>query len=330
MKPDRKLLISGVILAIVFCVLALGELAFGSVSLSLSRIIGGLTGADKTAGIIIIDLRLPRLFAAILAGAGLAVAGLLLQTVTGNELCAPSIIGVNSGAGLFVMAFICLFPMLWRWLPFAAFLGALTATGIIIFTVRFENGIERKSSLILVGVAVSSVMSAGISFLSVRFPEALPSYTAFSVGGFSGITMNMLPIPAIIITLGTIAAIIFAPKTGLLRLGDETAATLGVNVKATRSLAVIISSALCAAVVSFAGLLGFVGLVVPNIIRMLFGSRLRVNIIFSVGFGAALTLFSDILGRTIFAPGELPAGIIMAFIGAPFFIYLIVRKRRHV
>ena len=254
---------------------------------------------------------------------------MLLQTVTNNELCAPSIIGVNAGAGFFVMLTLCLFPMLWKLLPMAAFLGALLTAFAVLSVTRLNGNRTQKTTLVLAGVALSSLLNAGISFLSLKYPDTLSSYTAFSVGGFSGVQMKQLGIPSAFIAILFLIALFAAPKIHMLCLGDEAAASLGVNVRRIRNLSVIIASGLCAAVVSFAGLLGFAGLIVPHIVRRIYGGGLRAQLCLSSMFGALIVALSDLIGRIIFSPWELPAGIIMAFIGAPFFLYLIVRRKKH-
>lgn len=312
---------------VLFFISVLAAVAFGSTSLSLQRIFDALSGNDKTARIIILHLRLPRIFAASLAGIGLASAGSLLQAVTDNELCAPNIIGVNSGAGFFMMLMLCCFPSLWMLQPAASFTGALIASFLVVAISSAGGGRDRRSTVILAGVAISSLFSAGISFLSIKFPDVLSSYTAFSVGGFSGVTFKQLILPSAVILLCLILAMIIAPRLDILALGDDVAGTLGVSVTRLRIITVILSSALCASVVSFAGLLGFVGLIVPHIVRRMIGGSLRGRLPYTAISGAVLVVVADLLGRTLFAPGELPAGILMAFIGAPFFIYLLLRKR---
>lgn len=314
--------------AVLLIISLLCGLAFGSVTISLQRMLDALAGNDHTAYVILFRLRLPRVLAAALAGAALAVAGCLLQTVTDNDLCAPNIIGVNSGAGLAVMVILCCFPMLWSLQPIAAFIGALCATLLVLSVSYASKNYERKSTVVLAGAAISALLNAGISFLSIKYPDALTSYAAFSVGGFSGVSASKLYLPAAMTAICIAAAFAIAPKLELLCLGDDAASLLGVSVRAVRITAVIIASAMCAAAVSFAGLLGFVGLVVPHIARRIAGPGLRLRIFCSCFFGACLVVFSDLVGRTLFSPGELPAGIIMAFIGAPFFIYLLLRKRK--
>jgi len=317
------LLFSGGLLA-----LAAAALSFGSVRLSFAQLLEALREPQSTAGIIVLGLRLPRMLGAALAGAALAAAGTLLQAVTGNELCAPNIIGVNSGAGFVVILLLCFAPQLWRWLPLGAFVGALGATALVMGLAFSGGGHSGGSTIVLAGVAVSSILSAGVSFLSLRYPDVLSSYMAFNVGGFAGITLEELQLPALMIGAALLGAQALTPKLNLLCLGDEIAATLGIGVKSLRLLTLVLAACLCGAAVSFAGLLGFVGLIVPHIVKRLAGSDLRVTLGLSVLFGAGLVILSDCVGRVAFAPTELPAGILMALLGAPFFLYLLMKRRR--
>lgn len=328
MSEKRKNAVIGISLAALLAAVMLCGLAFGSVNLTLRRIFDAISGNDNTAYIILFRLRLPRVLAAALAGIALSAAGFLLQTVTDNDLCAPNIIGVNSGAGLAVMMILCRFPTLWQLQPAAAFIGALSATLFVLFLSSLSSSYEKKSTVVLAGVAVSSVFSAGISFLSIKYPDALSSYAAFSVGGFSDIAAGQLAVPAVMTAACLAASLIIAPKLELLCLGDDGARSLGVPVRAVRLTAIILASAMCAAAVSFAGLLGFVGLIVPHIVRRLTRSGLRLRLVHASLCGAIIVVLSDLAGRTLFAPGELPAGIIMAFIGAPFFICLLIGRRK--
>ncbi|MGM9552124.1 MAG: FecCD family ABC transporter permease [Clostridia bacterium] len=302
-------------------------LCTGSVKMNIRDLVEGFTRKDEALYIILTKIRLPRVLGASLAGWALAVAGCVLQAVTNNPLCAPNIIGVNSGAGFAVILTLCLFPSLWMIVPLAAFVGALLSTGVVM-GVSFAGG--RKTStgtIVLSGVAVSSILSGGISFLSLRYPDVLTSYTAFSVGGFSDVALKDILLPFVIVLLSTVVLQIMAAKINLLCLGDEIAKNLGVNVKRVRIISIIFSAALCAAAVSFAGLLGFVGLIVPNAVRKICGNDNRYNILFSALAGAIIVIFSDWAGRFFFAPTELPAGIIMSFLGAPFFLYLLLKGR---
>lgn len=318
-------------LAVTFLVtVTVFSVTLGSVHLGFNEIVSGIMGTSETESIIIRNLRLPRILGSLLAGASLSSAGLILQCVTNNPLCAPNIVGINSGAGFAVMLMLCFVPTAWALLPVSAFFGAFLTT-ITIMAIAFSSHTGRsETALVLTGVAISSLLSSGISFLSLKYPEILSSYTAFSVGGFSGIQLKELLIPAIITAIALLSAQILASKMTLLYLGDDLASSLGVNVKILRIFSLILASLLCASAVSFAGLLGFVGLIVPHISRKLIGCDLKTALPFTAICGATLTTASDLLGRTLFTPSELPAGIIMSLIGAPFFLYLLVTRRDHV
>ena len=294
-------------------------LGMGSVKLD----IGALLRGEETESVILLSLRLPRVLGAALAGAALAPAGLILQAATGNDLAAPNVVGVNTGAGLGVMMILCLWPGKWALLPLAAFCGALAAAGIVLFLSAGKS----RSTVLLAGVAVSAMGNAVISFLSLRFPDALVSYTGFTAGGFSGVRWRELPIPASVIFLALIAGWLLLPRLERLSLGDEAAYGLGIRVKLVRALSLVTASALCASAVSYAGLLGFVGLMVPHILRKLgFGGGRRA-LFPNFLAGATLTVLADLGGRVLFAPTELPAGILTAAIGAPFFLWLLIRGR---
>ncbi len=327
-KTERKRAVLYPLLALLCILLALAGLCLGSVRLRPGELAAVLTGGGtKEAETILLGLRLPRVLAAGLAGVGLAVAGVLLQTVTGNGLCAPNIVGINAGAGFAVLLLSCLLPQCWYLLPEAAFLGAVSTAAVVLGVAFAGTGRLSRTTLVLAGVAVSALMNAGSSALVLRFPDAAANYGAFSVGGFRGVALRSLAIPAAIILSGLALTLLLAPRLELLLLGDELAAALGVNVRMLRLCAVLLASALSAAVVSYAGLLGFVGLAVPHIARLLSGHTLRRCVPAAALVGFALVIAADLAGRLLFAPSELPAGIITAAIGAPFFLWLLLRRR---
>lgn len=322
-ERKKYIILYTVSFALLVLSVALG-LMFGSVKLSFSQILHELANN----GVIVCGIRLPRVLGAALAGTALACAGLILQCVTANELCAPNIVGINAGAGFFVILILSIFPSAWNFIPLSAFCGAL-CTALTVLAISYSGNSHIGTTLVLAGVAISSILNAAISFLSLRFPDVLSSYTAFSVGGFSGLELDELAIPAIIIGISLICAQILSPKLSLLCLSDAVASSLGVKVRTLRFASVVIASALCAAAVSFAGLLGFVGLIVPHIVRQTAGEDMRYNLPLCALCGAALVILSDLVGRVIFKPTELPAGIIMALIGAPFFLFLLLKKKVH-
>lgn len=303
------------------------SLRFGSVRFSVKEFASALARKQGYENLtaILYYFRLPRLMAAVIAGAGLSVSGLLLQNLTGNALAGPNIIGVNAGAGFFVIAGMYFMEKSFYLTPAFAFAGAFLATVfILLISLRARH---MKSSIVLAGVAVSSLLSAGISLLSLLDTDILALYNDFAVGGIADVKAEKLYIPSAVIALGIIAAVILSSDVDALTLGDSIARSMGVHAGRTRFVAAIIASACAGAVVSFAGLLGFVGLMVPHIAKRLFTGRTRPAILFSTLLGACLVLASDLAGRCLFRGTEIPVGIIMAAIGVPFFLWLIIGRR---
>ena len=309
-------------------VLMLAAVLFGSTRLSLGELLQALDAGDREspAWRIFFHVRLPRMLAGALCGSGLAVAGAVLQVVLNNSLAGPNIIGVNAGAGFAMVLAMCLFPMAYRWLPLMAFAGAFACTLLIVLIARRAGG--SRVTIVLAGVAVSTLLSAATSLLRLRYPDLAVSYTYFSVGGVSGVTFSQLMLPAVLILVVFFAAMLLAGRLNLLCLGDHLVHSLGVRAKLLRTLALVFASASAAAAVSFAGLLGFVGLMIPHISRRLTGtSDVRRLLPAAALLGGTLVVLSDLLGRVLFAPSEIPAGIITALLGAPFFFVLLLQRR---
>lgn len=323
-EPHKTLL-----LFVLLIITVIAAVLCGSVHMSYESLIGGILKKDgfETESIILYSLRLPRVTGAILAGTGLSCSGVLLQAVTGNKLASPNIIGVNAGAGFTVILLMAFFPAAVSLMPFAAFAGAFAATCFIL--VLSSKISFTKSSVILSGVAVTALLNAGISFISYYDTDLFSFYKSFSVGGLSAVVHENLRVPAIIIFLSIFLSLFLSSRIDTLCLGDSLAGSLGVNVKLLRLSCLALASALAGSVVSFAGLLGFVGLVIPHIAKKLAPGDTFTLIINSSLSGAILVLLSDLAGRTLLSPTEIPVGIIMSFIGAPFLFYLLTGGRKH-
>ena len=299
----------------------------GSSSVSLGELVAWVTGGDvsSSAKSILVNVRLPRVLAALLAGAALAVAGAIIQAVLDNPLASPNIIGINSGAGLFVLIAASVFPSA-LWLPpLAAFAGAL-ATALIIFGISLGANTSRLT-VVLAGIAITTVFGAGMNAILIVNPDAYVGSSMFLVGGLSGVLMDDLGWPALYIIAGLAVAILSAGKLNIMALGDETAHALGMHVEACRLALLALAAVLAGAAVSFAGLLGFVGLIIPHLVRFFAGHDNRWVLPLSAVTGAVFVVVCDLLARVIFAPYEVPVGILMAFLGGPFFIYLILKNR---
>lgn len=316
------------VLAAAALIAAVISLCSGSQSLSLGQLWQVLcTGdTDSTTWRIFVYVRLPRTLACMLAGLALAVAGALIQGVLNNAMASPNVIGVNSGAGFFAIAAATLLPGVPGIMAVAAFLGALLTT-LFIYSLAAKAGLSRVT-LVLAGIAVSGILSAGIDTITLLYPDQVVGATGFMTGSFSGVALTSLWPAAAYIGAGFVLALFLAADLDLLQLGEETASSLGMRVGLVRFLCILASSLLAGAAVSFAGLLGFVGLLVPHAARRLVGGGNRFLLPASALLGMAFVLGCDSLGRVLFAPFELPVGILMSFLGGPFFLFLLLRQKR--
>lgn len=278
----------------------------------------------QTADQIVWNLRLPRALTGAMVGSNLAVAGAILQAVMRNPLADPHIIGISAGAGITGIAVLVLFPAMTYLMTPVAFLGAMAAAGAI-YALAWKNGIK-PVRIILAGVAVSAFLSAGISGILVFYSDRVHGALLWMVGGFSAASWNEAAVVAPYWCAGLLLALIGAYYLNVLQLGDDMARALGLNIELARVLLTAVAALLAASSVSVAGLLGFVGLVVPHMVRLLVGTNYSYIIPGSALLGMAVVTLSDTLARVIFAPVELPAGLIMAFIGAPFFLFLLRKE----
>lgn len=307
---------------------AVAGICFGSTVFSPREIWEGLFGTGEPNVAIILEyIRLPRVAAGVLAGAGLGISGVLLQTVTANELASPNIIGINSGAGLAVILMLSLFPRALSLLPVGAFIGAFGAS-LLILAVSSRFGSSR-SIILLIGIAVTALFNSAISFFSLLDEGILAEYNHFTVGSLRDVRMDDLIMPGILILLALSGALAISGRLGVLCMGDSAASALGIRVKQLRLWALVCAAASSAAVVSFAGLLGFIGLVVPHIARAQVGQNPKKMLVASSILGATVVVLADLLGRTLFVPSELPVGILMSMIGAPYFFIMLCRRKRY-
>ncbi|MDR1630436.1 MAG: iron ABC transporter permease [Oscillospiraceae bacterium] len=317
------------LLLVLLFVIILVSLAAGAANLSFSEFINALLHPreQNTQSQILWLIRMPRIAANVVCGASLAVSGLMVQTLLSNPLASPTLLGINSGAGLAVALCGAFLSLASGWTPAFAFGGAVLAS-LLIFAVSARTG-SRRGTILLAGVAIGSILSAGIDAVHTFYPESLAGYRSFMIGGFSGITWSALMPAVYYVAAGLAAATLFAGELDVFVLGDETAASLGMRVPLARGVILTVSSVLAGASVSVCGLLGFVGLMTPHLARRLCpaaGHRRLLPV--CALLGAVLVTFCDLLSRMIFAPYELPAGILLSFLGGPFFLYLLLRKKK--
>ena len=311
-------------------VLTLGAMALslcvGSQGVALPRLLAALRAGDPADPVrrIVLYVRLPRMAAGLCCGAAMAVAGALLQAVLNNAMASPNVIGVNAGAGFFALLAGVLLPQ--RAVPGAAFAGALV-TALLIYLLALRAGLAR-TTLGLAGLAVSGLHTAGVNTRRLLFPEGVTGADGFLIGGLSGVSLTAVGSALPYLAAGGVLALFLAPELNILALGEQTAASLGLPVGRTRLASILAAALLAGAAVSFAGLISFVGLLVPHIARRLVGVDHRVLLPACALLGAIFLLVCDTAARTLFAPYELPVGILLNVIGGVFFLYLLLGRKR--
>jgi len=319
----------GLVFVVSLCILAVLSvlaLRIGSVSYTPAEILESIFDPSSTIHTIIVNLRLPRVLLAAIVGMCLAAAGTLLQAVMQNPLADPGIIGVSSGASVAATVVFLVVPSWTSSLPVLAFLGAAVAC-LIIYLMAWKRGVE-PTRIILAGTAVNAMLGAVSSFLTLLNADNLQGVLSWMNGSMAAVSWADVRQLGIYGGIGLVLALLCIKPANALQLGDDMAKNLGLRVNGMRILLSGVGAFLAAATVSVVGMIGFVGLVVPHITRLLVGSNHRVMLPTGMVLGACVVLFADTLGRTIAAPMEIPLGIIMAILGGPFFLFLLRRGRK--
>lgn len=308
---------------------ALAALSIGAYPLPLPEVVASLLGGGgASAEIVVWNIRLPRVLGAMLVGAALAGAGASYQVLFRNPLVSPDILGVSSGAALGAVCGIFLsLPVIA--IQGFAFLGGLGAVGLVMLVASSVRGVDQTLVLVLTGVVMSALAGAATSLLKVMADpyDQLPAITFWLLGSLASTTREDLGpvLPAVI--LGLLPLVALRWRINLLSLGDDEARALGVDAPRLRLLVIAAATLITASVVAIAGVVGWVGLVIPHIARMIVGPSFSVLLPVAAILGAGYLLLVDTLCRTI-AIVEIPLGILTAVIGAPFFLYLLARGRR--
>lgn len=330
-KASKKLtLISIIALTVFFFSASFGDSFINPIKV-LQVLIGNGSDFDQ---LIIVDFRMPRIFIAAFAGMALAVAGAILQGIIKNPLASPDIIGISAGGGAAVVGFLAMFSdsnhsltVRIEWLPLAGFIGA-TIVGLIVYIFAWKDGVT-PTRLVLIGIGVSAFMQAITTMLMIIGPIYQASEAnKWITGSVKSADWNQVQIVVPLILILLLITFFITRQLNVQELGDDTAASLGQSVQKTRLFLLLLSSSLVASAISFAGAIGFVGLMAPHIARRIVGPSFGVLIPTSAAIGALLVMVADIIGRTAFNPLEVPAGVFTAAIGAPYFIYLLFRNPR--
>lgn len=315
-----------IVLPILLVIVSVGSLMIGQVSFSVSEVFSGIFSSEDTmARRIVWEIRIPRIITGIIVGVCLAISGSILQGVMQNPLADPGVIGITSGAGIMAVAVMVVFPGYIIYLPIAAFLGAFVAA-MIVYSLSVKKGGTSPMRIILVGVAINALCGAGTNALMILYSDRVQSVLPWLSGGLTGVGWVQFNMIIYYVIIAIILSMYAIKHIRIMRLGDEMASLLGHNVERSRFFLIVLSTLLAGIAVSVAGLIGFVGLVVPHILRLIIGGDHKYLIPASALAGGLLVVFADTIARTVFDPIEVPVGILLAFIGGPYFLYLIHRK----
>ena len=325
-----------VVLLVLLAVCLCAAMALGSRSIPLPKVWDVLSHFSSSSDSsnsdtdtrVIIDLRIPRALLGVIVGMALGCAGALIQGHTRNPLADPGILGVSAGAAFSVVASFAFFGVTGNVATtFWAFGGAICATALVFGLASVGKATASPLNLVLGGAALGAVLSSLTSGLVLTNNDNLNRMRFWTVGAIAGRDMNVVMVSAPVIVVALIAAFTTGPTLNLLNLGDDAATSLGVHVGRSRIVGVILIALLAGAATAAAGPIGFVGLVVPHVVRSITGPDYRWILPYSALTGAVLVLVADIVGRLIARPGEVEVGIVLAFVGAPFFIYLISHNK---
>ncbi len=303
------------------------SLAAGSRYVPINEVVTALIGTNSDSfTVTVVQARIPRMVFGIIAGGALGVSGALMQSITRNPIADPSILGVNTGASLFVVCGIAFFninlPSQYIWLALA---GAGITAVFVYAIASLGSGEMTPIKLALSGAATSMALSSLVSTVMLPKSHVMDEFRFWQVGSLSGASWEDILTMSPYLLAGFIIALVLIPSLNSLALGDEIATSLGVNTKLTRGMGTLAGVLLCGSTTALAGPIGFVGLMMPHLMRLLLGPDLKYIIPMSAIGGACLLTISDMIGRMIGSPGELEVGIVTAFLGAPFFI-IIARK----
>jgi len=286
-------------------------------------------GATSNDAVVVLDQRLPRTVIGILAGAALAVAGTLMQGLTRNPLADPGLFGVNAGASVAVLTAITVFGITrasgFVWFAFA---GAAAAAVVVAFVGARGPDAGNPARLALTGAAVTAGLTAVTTLILVTSVRAFDVFRYWQVGGLTARGLDTVALVVAPIAVGFVLALLCARGLDLLALGDRTAASLGHSVGRTRALGILATVLLSGGATAIAGPIVFVGLVVPHLVRGVVGGAHRRLMLVSAPLGAALLVLADVLGRVVAPPGEVQAGLVVAFLGAPMLIALVLRRKQ--
>ncbi len=345
LHKKTALMAAVVILTILLVVIAVLAVTVGPVPVPVEKVLAVLKDVlfhqttpdaySQSQYHIIWNIRMPRIVMSIVSGAGLAVSGTVMQAIVRNPIADPYILGVSSGASTGA-AIALLFPSVALFhggmsVTVMAFLGAMAAS-VVVYSLAYsrESRSINPTSLILAGTAIGAILSAITNLLifAAQNKDSISSIYYWQMGSLASSQWTDIPIPTIIVILGGSIILLYTKKMNLLMIGEEDAYALGLNIRSVRLVLMVCSSFMVAAIVANTGIIGFVGLMIPHIVRLIVGSDNTKVVPLSALVGAIFLILADTAARTAFGSTELPIGIVTAFTGAPFFLYL-MKKRKY-
>lgn len=326
-RLSKKIAVLGIVSIVCLLICMVLSITYGAVSVGYQNVINAIKGVGlDDYNTRVVFTRIPRMVFGVIAGASLSVSGVMMQAVTRNPIADPSILGVNTGASLFVVCGMSFFHITtgnqYIWL---AFLGASITAVFVYGLASLGHGGATPMKLALAGVAAGTALQSLVNTVMLPNGQVMDQFRFWQIGSIGGASWADIKLILPYFILGFVLAVFMASPLNTLALGDETAASLGVNVTLVRGLAALSGVLLCASTTALAGPIGFVGLMIPHLVRMLIGADMKILLPFSVIGGSCLLLIADLIGRILGRPGEIESGIITALIGAPVFI-LIIRK----
>ncbi len=329
-KLRQKQSFKMVMIALLGCLCVLSTivcLSVGSVKYSTGQVFNAVFHENAEARLIIWNVRLPRILCGGVVGICLSLAGCILQGVMRNHLASPSTIGVTSGASFVGYMMLLVFPQYYHMLPVGAIAGSFVTT-MLIYGLAYDKGVS-PVKMILSGLAVSAVFGAFNDMIKIFFAERLADASSFMIGSLNGTCWDdfflVLPYAAV----GVLICGFLPSRMNVLMLGDEMANTLGLRTERFRLFLIAVSSLLAGTSIAVAGMISFVGLIVPHIARLIVGSDYKYLFPTSVLMGYSFVVICDTVGRVILPVGNLSVSIVLSFIGAPFFLYLLRKKDKN-
>lgn len=337
-KDFNKRLIFTTIIILILLILSVVSITQGTVGINFEKIVDiilykfGINKVvywSKVEELIVWDLRFPRTILACVAGCGLAISGVAMQAAVKNPLADPYILGISAGASAGATAVIAA-DLLDVTSEYSISIGAFVGALLSMFLLFMLNRGNRDSVRLLLSGCVISILCSSITSIIMFFAkdkEKISSVTFWLMGSVSDANWEMIPIISIVVFIGIFLLVLYYRQLNAMLLGDEVAHTLGINTEQFRWKLVIIVALIVGAIVAFCGMIGFVGFVIPHIVRTIFGSNHKIVVPISAYIGATFLLLCDIIARIIVIPEEIPIGIITSLIGAPFFIYILEKKK---